>query len=349
MNACAAVSPYSAAIAHVRSAVARLPRLHMAHLPTPLEELPRFSAALGGPRVLIKRDDCTGLAFGGNKTRHNEFIFGQARELGAELFVWGAGTQSNNCRQTAAGCARLGLDCHLVLSRASCNAEVQGNLLLDYLVGATVEVVDPPVGPELDALITRRADEFRRQGRRVYAWDKAVVKPRAAVSYLLCLCEVLEQLPALGLAEPTASYVCSAGSTGSGLALARAALGLNGPIKNIAPIRWPWDLKEDMAQIANEAAKLIDLPQRLAAADVDATEDLVGRGYGIPSEEGGEALRLLARTEGLLLDPIYTAKAMAALIRDVRAGTYSRSDTLVFIHTGGTPALFAYRDQLLTP
>src|SRR5215468_8275329 len=123
----------------VRRVIARLPRVALAHLPTPLEEIPRFAQRLGGPRVFIKRDDCTGLLFGGNKTRHNEFLLADALEKKADMFVWGAGVQSNNCRQTAAACAKLGLDCQLFLSRAAHNDDVQGNLLLDYLVGATVE------------------------------------------------------------------------------------------------------------------------------------------------------------------------------------------------------------------
>src|SRR5690242_16749604 len=137
----------------LEACAARLPRISLAHLPTPLEEIPRFAGRLGGPQVFIKRDDCTGLLFGGNKTRHNEFLLADAVEQGADVIVWGAGTQSNNCRQTAAACARLGLECRLYLSRAAHNDDVQGNLLLDHLVGAHVEIVDAPLGPELEALL----------------------------------------------------------------------------------------------------------------------------------------------------------------------------------------------------
>src|SRR6266404_7423955 len=137
----------------LRARIARLPRVSLAHLPTPLEEVPRLSRQLEGPRLWIKRDDCTGLYFGGNKTRHNEFLFGEALQRKADVLVWGAGVQSNNCRQTAAACNKLGLDCVLYLSRAAHNDDIQGNLLLDYLVGAKVEIVDVPIGPELDAVI----------------------------------------------------------------------------------------------------------------------------------------------------------------------------------------------------
>ena len=335
----------------LRRAVERLPRVPLGHLPTPLEELQRFSKLLatggrGAPRVFIKRDDCTGLVFGGNKTRHNEFLFGHALEQKAQTFVWGAGVQSNNCRQTAAACAKLGLGCHLVLSRDGFPEDVQGNLLLDYLVGATVEIVDAPLGPALYEIINARTAALRQQGRRVYCWDNAIVKPRAAVSYLLCLCEIVEQMAELG-EEPAAIYVCSSGSTGAGLALAKAVLGLSYPVRNIAPIRWPWNAHEDLAQTANVAAELLDLPHRLQADDIDLTEEYIGPAYGTASAAGDEALNMLARNEGILLDPIYTAKAMAALMDDARQGRLAPGRPVVFVHTGGTPALFAYRDAML--
>src|SRR5437763_1071830 len=151
----------------LRRCAARLPRVNLAHLPTPLDEVPRFAEAIGrgtrasGSRVFIKRDDCTGLLFGGNKTRHNEFILGDAVAQGADLLVWGAGVQSNNCRQTAAGCAKLGLEWRLYLGRTGHGEEPQGNLLLDFLVGAHVEFTDAAIGPDLDAYLAARADEFR--------------------------------------------------------------------------------------------------------------------------------------------------------------------------------------------
>jgi 1-aminocyclopropane-1-carboxylate deaminase/D-cysteine desulfhydrase-like pyridoxal-dependent ACC family enzyme len=335
----------------LRHCVARLPRVALAHLPTPLEEAPRFTERLGGPRIYLKRDDCTGMLLGGNKTRHNEFLMADALRKGADLVVWGAGVQSNNCRQTAAACAKLGLACHLVLSRHGreqhgCVDGIQGNLLIDYLVGATVEQVDPPLGPGLDDAIAARAEEFRARGKRVYAWDRDVVKPRAAVSYILCLCEIVDQLHERGL-RPGPIYGCAGGSTGAGLALAKAALGLNCPLRIIAPIRWPWDMRADMAHTANAAAELIGLPHRVSAGDIEADEDFVGPGYGIPSPAGQEALRLAAQLEGILLDPVYTAKALAAVIAAARARHLPVGQPTVFIHTGGTPALFAYRDAVL--
>ena len=326
----------------------RLPRFPLGHWPTPLERLDRFSAALGGPTVWIKRDDCSGLAFGGNKTRHNEFMLADALQKEADLLVWGDGVQSNNCRQTAAACAKAKLDCHLVLGRgkpADGPDVIQGNLLIDHLVGASIEIVDEAVGKQLDARIEAVAQRHRRAGRRVYAWDRDTVKPLAAVSYALCLTELLEQCGQQGL-EPAALYVCSAGSTGSGLALAAAAIGCRFPVRSICPIRWEWDTQADMARIANLTAELLDIETRLSRDDLSISFDYIGPGYGIVSPGGLEAIALLARTEGILLDPIYSGKAMAGLIDHIRHGRFADEQNVVFVHTGGTPALFAYNEEL---
>jgi 1-aminocyclopropane-1-carboxylate deaminase/D-cysteine desulfhydrase-like pyridoxal-dependent ACC family enzyme len=260
--------------------------------------------------------------------------------------VWGASAQSNNCRQTAAACAKLGVECHLYLSRAYGHTDIQGNLLLDYLVGARVELVDAPLGPEFEALIASKTEAYRAAGRQPYAWERKRVKPLAAVGYVLCLIELLGQMRRQRL-EPSAIYVCSAGSTGAGLAMAHAVLGLKCPLRLICPIRWPWNAREDMAEIANQTAVLLGLPHRLSAADIDATEDYVGPGYGTISPEGRDAMDMLARTEGILLDPIYSAKAMAGLIDDLRHQRLPSGGSVVFIHTGGQAAVFAYRDELM--
>jgi 1-aminocyclopropane-1-carboxylate deaminase/D-cysteine desulfhydrase-like pyridoxal-dependent ACC family enzyme len=338
----------------------RLPRLDLAHLPTPLEEAPRLADSLDGPRIFIKRDDCTGMLLGGNKTRHNEFLLADALHRDADLLVWGAGIQSNNCRQTAAACAKLGLECHLYLSRAthppaaddlsagrrSSGEDVQGNLLLDYLVGARVHIVDEPLGPALDELLHKRAAEFRAAGRKPYVWDRDHGRPLAAVSYALCLGEIVEQMHKLCL-EPAAVYCAAAGATGAGLVLGKAVLGLSCDVKLLCPIRWPWNVPEDLAEVANRAAGLLGLPHRVTTADVDVRDDYIGPGYGVLTQEGWEALALLATTEGILLDPVYTSKALAGLIDDVRRHRVRPDGCVVFIHTGGVPAVFAYRDELL--
>ncbi|MDB5309656.1 MAG: cuyA [Gemmataceae bacterium] len=333
--------------AEIRAAAAQLPRVPLAHLPTPLEEVPRFAERIGGGvRVFVKRDDCTGLLLGGNKARHNEFLLGDAVDQGCDMVVWGAGVQSNNCRQTAAGCAKLGLECRLYLSRGHYRTEPQGNLLLDYLVGAHVEFTDATIGPELDAFLAGKAAEFRQAGRKPYAWHRPRVVPLAAVSYTLCVAEIADQLADRGL-KPDALYVSSSGATGAGVALGKALLGLDCPARLICPMHWPWHIPTALARDANDAAGRLGLPHRLTAADIDADESFVAPGYGLPSPAGREALQLLATREAILLDPVYSAKAMAGLIADVRAGKYKPGAVLVFIHTGGVPAIFADPSQVV--
>jgi 1-aminocyclopropane-1-carboxylate deaminase/D-cysteine desulfhydrase-like pyridoxal-dependent ACC family enzyme len=329
----------------LRKAAARLPRVPLAHLPTPLEEARRLAAKLG-PRVFIKRDDCTGMLLGGNKTRHNEFLFGEALKQNADCLVWGAGVQSNNCRQTAAACNKLGLDCYLYLSRAAHNDDIQGNLLLDHLMGAKVTIIDTPMGPDLDDLLLAKAQELKAQGRRPFVWDRITGRPIAAVSYALCLAEILDQARAHGF-EPTHVYAAAAGATGGGLAIGKAILGWQGQVRLLCPIRWPWDTPSDLADIANRTTTLLDLPHRVEAKDIDIRDDYMGPKYGAVTPAGREAMDLVAKNEGLLLDPVYTAKAMAGLIDDARQGRVGPRDCVVFIHTGGVPAVFAYRDELM--
>jgi 1-aminocyclopropane-1-carboxylate deaminase/D-cysteine desulfhydrase-like pyridoxal-dependent ACC family enzyme len=330
----------------LRNCVGRLPRVDLAHLPTPLEEVPRFAEQVGGVRIFFKRDDCTGMLFGGNKTRHNEFLLAEALTQGCDMVIWGAGVQSNNCRQTVAACNKLGLECRLYLTRATHNDDVQGNLLLDHLMGAKVEIIDAAMGPELNQFLLNKAEEFRRAGRKPYVWDRLKANPLAAVSYTLCMAEIAEAVSEMEM-EPAAVYVAAAGPTGAGLALGRAVLGMGGPVRLVCPIRWPWKVRDDMAETANQAAALLHLPHRLSARDIDISEDYIGDGYGQLTPGGWEAMSLLARTEGILLDPVYTSKAMAALIHDIRRHRVAAGEVVVFVHTGGTPAVFAYRDELM--
>ena len=339
---------HTLSMAELNGLCQRLPRFPLAHLPTPLEYLPRFSRALNGPRIWIKRDDCTGLAFGGNKTRHNELLIADALRKGADTIVWGAGIQSNNCRQTAAACAKAGLDCHLVLGRgAPANGPdpVQGNLLLDHLVGASIEIVDEPEGPEVDEKIAQAAERLRREGRQVYERDPKYVKPLAALSYVACVIEILEQANTAEF-TPDALYVCSAGSTGAGISLATVALGHSMSVQHITPVVWPWDTQAAMTQIANHAAERLEIRTRLHSDAIHVTEDYVGAGYGMLTPGCLEAITLLARTEGILLDPSYSGKSMAGLIDHIRNGTLQSGQNVVFVHTGGTPILFAYNQQL---
>jgi 1-aminocyclopropane-1-carboxylate deaminase/D-cysteine desulfhydrase-like pyridoxal-dependent ACC family enzyme len=318
----------------------------LAHLPTPLEEAPRFAKRIGDARVLVKRDDCTGLYFGGNKVRHCEILLADAVSQGCDVVVWGAGVQSNNCRVTAAGCARLGLECRLYLSRTTGDTAVQGNLLLDHLVGAKVELVDAAMGPSLYEVLDARAAELRAAGRKPYVWHPPRTVPLAAVSYVLAAAELAEDLREIGV-EPSQVYVSSSGSTGAGLALGLKLLGLNWPVRSVGYIRWPWDVPERMAADANTAAEMLGVPHRLTATEIDYTDGQIGAEYGRLTAAGREATRLMATTEALLLDPVYTARAAAELIADVRSGRVPAGADVVFVHTGGSPAVFAQADEVL--
>ncbi len=270
---------------------------------------------------------------------------------GADLFVWGGLIQSNNCRQTAAACAKAGLDCHLVLSGPSVEEPVplEGNFLLDNLFGASYEIVDTGMGKDLNRRIVEAATRFQAQGRKVFRWNRSVVTPLAAISYVECAAEIAEQSAAQNFV-PDAIYVSSSGSTGAGLTLGCRSLGQEVPVRNVAYVLWEWDIATDMAQIANAAAGKLEIDTRLSPSDIDVTLDYIPPGYGKLTDACFDAISLMARTEGILLDPVYTGKAMCALIDDVRRGHLTSRDHVVFIHTGGTPALFAYgrelRDQL---
>ena len=239
-------------------------------------------------------------------------------------------------------CAR---ELFVIESRATHDDDVQGNLLLDHLLGARITIIDTPMGPALDDLLLAKAQELRAAGRRPFVWDRMTGRPIAAVSYALALAELLEQAQALGM-QPTYVYCAAAGATGAGLAIGKAILGWPGKVRLLSPIRWPWDTPQDLAEVANATAALMGLPHRLSAADIDIRDDYIGECYGCVTPGCREALDLLARAEGILLDPVYTGKAMAGLIDDARHGRLGARDQVIFIHTGGTPALFAYRDEL---
>ncbi len=330
----------------LRAAIDVVPRVRLAYLPTPLDEAPRFAVKVGNVRVWLKRDDCTGLFFGGNKARHNEFLMADALHTGCDVIVWGAGAQSNNCRQTAAACAKLGLECRLFLSRGTWNTQLTGNLLLHHLTGARVELVDVEMGPELEALLAAKANELANRGRKPYVWDRSRVVPLAAVSYALCMAEIADQCRERDI-EPAAVYVSSSGSTGAGLILGAKLLDLAWPVRCIAYHRWPWDVRQELSQVVCDAARWIGADVEVPPAAIEYDTGFIGTGYGKVSPEGREATRLLATTEGVLLDPVYSAKAMAALIDDVHTGRVPSGSDAIFVHTGGTPIVFAYGEEML--
>ncbi len=329
---------------HLIQKIAQMPIVDIGHFPTPLEECPRLSDALGGPRIFIKREDCSGLGFGGNKVRQLTFTIGEAVSQGADTIVHGAASQSNHCRQAAAACGKLGLNCYLRLAEDHKSIH-QGNLLLDHLTGADVEVVDVPFGPELDAIKYELANKLKADGLKPYV----VASPRstalAAVAFVWCIAEIHEQQAHIGI-DADWIYTASVGGTQAGLVLGTKALDMKLKPFGFAPIHWPGKI-ERIRTAANSAATLLELDTPITDEDIQNTDDYIGKAYGYLTPECIAALKLVANTEGIFLDPVYTAKAMAGLIEHIQQGRFRRDETVIFLHTGGTPALFAYHEELL--
>jgi len=324
-----------------------LPRVPIAHLPTPLEFCPRLTEALGGPEIWIKRDDCTGLAFGGNKTRQLEFVFAEARRQDADTIVIGAGSQSNRCRQTTAAACKFGFKTVLILAHSIKGPTLQGNLLIDHLLGAEVTIVPGEDLQQLPPMLEAKVETLKKAGRKPYLMNPFGLPTLSlsAVSYVNAALELDRQLEAR---SKTTDYVYLAGAniTPAGLALGVKALGLNTKVVGITPIRWKEDRRTDIARIANATAERLGLDIHFRAEEIYNEDEYVGDRYGVMTPECREALKLVAGTEGIILDPVYSSKAMAGLIDHIRKGRILKNETVVFLHTGGTPALFAYAEDL---
>lgn len=331
------------------AALARLPRVKLASvLPTPLEEMPRLSAMLGGPPLYIKRDDLTGLGYGGNKTRMLEFSLADALRNDADVIVTGAGVQSNYCRQMAAACARLGLEVHLLLRpiREVDHHQVQGNHLLQRLFGAQCTILPDGDAAKQQQAILARMDELRKQGRRPYWPRQADTVDIDALAYAESALEVVQQSREQGIA-PSHIYLAALDTTQSGVELGLKYVESPIRVRGFSPFeKWPVRFA-NMARIANQGAARLGLGVQFEESDFDNDDSQVGERYGVPTPQGLEALRLVARTEGILLDPVYTSKAMAGLIAHIRAGKLAKDRAVVFLHTGGSPAIFGYAPEVL--
>ncbi|MHB8644492.1 MAG: D-cysteine desulfhydrase family protein [Thermomicrobiales bacterium] len=324
------------------------PRISLAVLPTPLQEAKNLRAALGGaercPRILIKRDDLTGLAFGGNKARKLEFLVADALAHDTTVLVTSGAVQSNHARMTAAAARIAGVKVFLVLIAKGPDPALQGNLLLDRLLDAEVRFVMP--GEDADERIAATMVDLRDRGERPYLIPVGGSNAIGSFGYVTATLELVTQLFQMGEAPSRLYYASGSRGTQAGLALGAKMYSAPYRLHGIATSSGDPEKTERAVAIANEAAAMLRVPTRLTADELLTDGGYIGEGYGIPTAAGLEAIRLLAHNEGIFLDPVYSGKVMAGMIDHIRRGDIAPRETIVFLHTGGSPALFAQVDQL---
>jgi L-cysteate sulfo-lyase len=331
--------------------LSRFPRLRFAHLGTPLEPMERLSKHLDGPRLWIKRDDCTGLSTGGNKTRKLEFLMGEAVTNGADTIITQGATQSNHARQTAAAAAKFGMECHLLLEDRtgyqSPDYTLNGNVLLDRLHGATIS--KRPGGADMNAEMQALAADLRQAGKKPYVIPGGGSNPVGALGYVNAALELVSQANELGIQIAHVVHATGSAGTQAGLVTGLVALNSAIPVLGIG-VRAPKEKQEQSVfDLACRTADHMNLPGIVQRHHVAANCDYVGAGYGLPTPGMREALKLVARTEGILLDPVYSGKGMDGLIDQVRKGFFAKDSDVVFLHTGGSAGLFGYPDQFELP
>lgn len=326
------------------------PRVSLAHLPTPLEYLPNLSKHLAGPEIWVKRDDCTGLASGGNKTRKLEFSMAAALAEGADTIITVGAVQSNHVRQTAAAACKLGLACEVLLEHRVVDPSEpyakSGNVFLDKLFGANLR--EYPGGSDFDAEMSAVAEEVRAAGGAPYIIPGGASNTVGALGYVNCAIELVQQAEDQGLVIDHLVTATGSAGTQAGLAVGLKALKCGIPMLGIG-VNIPRQAQEEKVYaLACETAEFIGKAGIVAREDIVANCDYVGGGYGVPTESMNEAILLLARLEGLLFDPVYSGKGLAGMIDLIRKGEFDSASNIVFLHTGGSAALFAYLDQLQT-
>ena len=325
--------------------ISRFPRIHFAHLPTPLEPLENLSKLLGGPKIFIKRDDCTGLATGGNKTRKLEFLMGEAQQKNADTIITQGATQSNHVRQTAAISSKLGLRCEIMLEHRTGSEDPDylenGNVLLDKLFGANIHSV--PAGTDMDAAMQDVADDIRKNGANPYIIPGGGSSPTGALGYVNCAMELVGQLNDRSLKIDHLVTATGSAGTQSGLVVGLEGTRSGIPVLGICVNADKETQEEKVFALAERTTEFIGIPGSVKRETVVANGDYVGPGYGLPTDGMIEAIELLAREEGILLDPVYSGKGMAGLIDLIRKGEFRKDENIVFLHTGGSAGLFAYR------
>lgn len=327
---------------------AGLARVPLAHLPTPFEPAPRLSAELGGPPIWIKREDLSGLALGGNKPRQLEFLMAAAIAEGAQAVVTTAAVQSNFCRACAAAGAKLGIQVGLLL-RGSGQEDVQGNYLLDKVLGAELRFIptQDPYDPRVPVWLDEFVADFTRRGLRTHVFHiPGRTGTLGAAAMVHAGEEMAQQFAQQGLVPQAVFTAAGSGLTTAGLALAFKALGLPTRVVCLSVQRDAAFIAPLIAQRANAAAELLGLATRVEVGDFDVDDRFIGSAYGVPSRVGVDAIALAGRTEGLLFDPIYSGKALAGMLAQVQEGRWTGAGPLVFFHSGGTPGLFANAAQL---
>ncbi|WP_370398860.1 D-cysteine desulfhydrase [Sulfitobacter sp. JB4-11] len=326
----------------------QFPRADLCHRATPIEAMPRLSELLGGPTLFIKRDDCTGLATGGNKTRKLEFLVGEAMQAKADMLVTQGAVQSNHVRQTAAAACKAGMKCHVLLERRvpdrDAAYEETGNVFLDTLFGATHEF--RPAGLDMNAEAQTVTEQLRADGNRPFFIPGGGSNATGALGYALCAQEIAEHSQQTG--QRFDWLVMATGSTGTqaGLVAGFEAIGHDLPVMGVS-VRQPRERQMNAVHALTQKTL-----EKLGAPGVPLSRILVddgyvGEGYGLPNDGTLEAIALTARREGILLDPVYSAKGMAGLIGMIRQGFFKPTDNVLFLHTGGSTALFAYQNQIL--
>ncbi|MFZ2030822.1 MAG: D-cysteine desulfhydrase [Vitreimonas sp.] len=327
--------------------LARFPRRRYTPFFTPLGRAPNLSAALGGPEIWIKRDDLLGLAAGGNKTRKLEFLVADALAQGCDTLITVGAPQSNHCRLTLAAANKEGLKCHLVIEQRvpnSYKADASGNNFLYNLLGVEAFTVKN-AGDDLNAEMQKIAGELEAQGRKGYIIPGGGSNPLGALGYVACAHEIAAQSFEQGVSFDAIVVASGSCGTHSGLLVGVKSVHFDAPITGINVRRPRAEQEGNLLKLAVETAKLLDI-EAPKASDVTALDEWVGPGYSIPTDEMVEAVRMTARTESVLLDPVYSGKAMAGLIGLTRRGHFKRGQRVLFVHTGGSPALYAYQDVL---
>ena len=331
--------------------LAKFPKVRLGHLPTPLEPMDRLSEILGGPRLWVKRDDCTGLSSGGNKTRKLEFLMADAQSKGANTIITQGATQSNHARQTTAAAAKLGMECHILLEdRTGSNDNnyiLNGNVLLDRLHGASVSKRSG--GTDMNLEMQNFADALIEKGKKPYIIPGGGSNPIGALGYVNCARELTEQASEIGLKIDALVHATGSAGTQAGLVAGLAAIQSSIHLLGIG-VRAPKDKQEQMVfDLAQKTADYLDTGIEIERDKVRAICDYVGAGYGLPTDGMIKAVKLLAQSEGLLFDPVYSGKGLDGLIDQIKKGYFAGMDNVVFLHTGGSAALFGYPETFELP